>query len=398
MPMMLYRMKDATAKMTAGRTGLIQWSVLAAFALVLAIVVVQSRIQPEARVADAQGLPPNAGWIIFDGEITVNGLPPDITGFELVARVGEWESRPVVVGRLPQNPYKFYHLIVNPPHEGHKGQQIEFWVADEKSTSTDYYAVITELTGEVCFRCPFTFPIRRSITLDFARIPASAVSGSLTSTDTPTVEPSPTPTPTPTATPGLPANTGWIIFDGEVTVNGQTPDITGFKLVARIGEWESAPVTVGLLPLNPRQFYHLTVNPPHEGHRGEQIEFWVADERSDTTDYYAVITEQTGEACFDCPFTFPIRRSVTLDFARIPVTAPAATPSPVPTVTDQTANTPTVTPVPTEPPEPTRSPLSVAELLATFARFILSTCTTIEGMAGFDWLQSECDAIVETLR
>ena len=251
MPMMLYRMKDATAKMTAGRTGLIQWSVLTAFAFVLAFVVVQAPVQPDRQIADAQGLPPNSGWIIFDGQVTVNGRTPDITGFELVARVGDWESRPVVVGRLPRNPHNFYHLIVNPPHEGH---------------------------------------------------------------------------------------------------------------------------------------------------RGEQIEFWIADERSDTTDYYAVLTEQTGEVCFDCPFTFPIRRSVTLDFARIPAPAAAATPSPVPTATDQTANTPTVTPVPTEPPEPTRSPLSVAELLATFTRFILSTCTTIEGMAGFDWLQSECDAIVERLR
>ncbi len=330
MPKMFRRVKNATASIAAGRTGLIQWSVLTTAALVLTYIVVQSSVQPEPRVAEAQGLPPNAGWIIFYGEVTVNGQPPDITGFELVARVGDWLSRPVVVGRLPQSPNEFHHLIVNPPHEGHKGQQIEFWVADEKSATTDYYAVITELTGEVCFGCPFTFPISRTVKLDFARIPAPASDASSVTT---TVTPISTPTSiaTPSATrPGPPPNHGWIIFDGQITVNGQPPDDTGFQLLARVGDWVSRPVVVGRLPENPSKFYHLIVNPPHDAYKGQRIEFWIADERSDTTDYYAVVTELTGEVCFSCPFTFPIRRSVTLDFTRIPAPATMVTPPSTP--------------------------------------------------------------------
>ena len=383
MPKMIRRVKDTTANFMAGRTGWVQWSVLATAAFVLTFIVVQSRIQPEPRVADAQGLPPNAGWIIFDGEVTVNGQPPDITGFQLIARVGDWESRPVIVGRLPQNPSQFHHLIVNPPHEAHKGQQIEFWVGDERANATEYYAVVTELTGEVCFSCPFTFPIRRYVALDFARIPES------TPTDAITATPSPTPTPS-VPSPGLQNNPGWIIFDGEVTVNGQLPDVTGFQLVARVADWESRTVVVGRLPRHPNKFYHLIVNPPHEGHIGKEIEFWVADERANITDYYAVITELTGEVCFGCPFAFPIRRSVTLDFARIPIPTPTATPTLTPT--------PTAIPSPTGTPEPTRAPAWTSQSWATFTRVILDTCSNDQLLARFDWVRTLCAIGVPHLR
>ena len=370
---------------------MIQWSVLATAALVLTYIVVQSSAQPEPRVAEAQGLPPNAGWIIFDGEVTVNGQPPDITGFELVARVGDWVSRPVVVGRLPQSPNEFHHLIVNPPHEGHKGQQIEFWVADARANATEYYAVVTELTGEVCFSCPFTFPIRRYVALDFARIPTSSPSDAATG--------APSPTPTPSAyLPGSPSDSGWIIFDGEVTVNGRLPDITGFQLVARVGEWESRPVVVGRLPRHPNKFYHLIVNPPHEGHLGREIEFWVADERANITDYYAVISELTGEVCFGCPFTFPIRRSVTLDFARIPAPTPAPTSTNTPTPTNTPTAIPTATPSQTVTPEPTGAPVFNSQSWNTFIRVLLETCSNVQLQARFDWLRSLCAIGVPFLR
>ena len=391
MPKMFRRVINATASIAAGRTGLIQWSVLATAAFALTFIVVQSSVQPEPRVAEAQGLPPNAGWIIFDGEVTVNGQPPDITGFELVARVGDWVSRPVVVGRLPQSPNEFHHLIVNPPHEGHKGQQIEFWVADERANATEYYAVVTELTGEVCFSCPFTFPIRRYVALDFARIPTSSPSDAATGT--------PSPTPTPSAyLPGSPSDSGWIIFDGEVTVNGRLPDITGFQLVARVGEWESRPVVVGRLPRHPNKFYHLIVNPPHEGHLGREIEFWVADERANITDYYAVISELTGEVCFGCPFTFPIRRSVTLDFARIPAPTPAPTSTNTPTPTNTPTAIPTATPSQTVTPEPTGAPVFNSQSWNTFIRVLLETCRNVQLQARFDWLRTLCAIGVPFLR
>ena len=372
MPMMLYRMKDATAKMTAGRTGLIQWSVLAAFALVLSIIVVQSRIQPESRVADAQGLPPNAGWIIFDGEITVNGLPPDITGFELVARVGEWESRPVVVGRLPQNPYKFYHLIVNPPHEGHKGQQIEFWVADEKSTSTDYYAVITELTGEVCFGCPFTFPIRRSVKLDFARIPA----------------PTPTPTSTPTPTPYVvrPA-----FYSGTVRTGGVlAPD--GYSVYAVIG----TDFRTGEASISDGRYF-LTADPGQQHYEDQQVQFFIID-KGNLANPSAALGAISAPAIFvpgrefsDVNLVFPpLAPTVTPSPTPTqtptptntptvtPTSTPTVTPTPTPEVTPTPTNTPTVTPTPTFTPEPTRTPTPIAPPSATPTRVVPPTRRAVD--------------------
>ena len=42
-----------------------------------------------------------------------------------------------------------------------------------------------------------------------------------------------------------------IIFNGNVTINGETPAYSGFVINARIGEkWKSPPVVVGSLPEN----------------------------------------------------------------------------------------------------------------------------------------------------
>ena len=121
-----------------------------------------------------------------------------------------------------------------------------------------------------------------------------------------------------------------IVFNGKVTINGETPAYSGFTITARIGDkWESPPVVVGSMPEKPSQYAHLIVVPPPElDVIGSQIEFWLDGEvRSTTTNWYAVINDFTAEVCIDCTWTFPILRELDLDFPYLP----AATPSPTPT-------------------------------------------------------------------
>ena len=130
--------------------------------------------------------------------------------------------------------------------------------------------------------------------------------------------------------PGVPPTFPAIVFNGYVTINGEEPDYSGFKITARIGDdYESAPVVVGSLPNRPSGYAHLVVAPdPSLDLFGSQIEFWLEDTvLSTTTDWYAVINEFTNEICGGCTWTFPILREVNLDFPNLPVPTPTVTPT-----------------------------------------------------------------------
>ena len=126
-----------------------------------------------------------------------------------------------------------------------------------------------------------------------------------------------------------------IVFNGSVTINGETPAYSGFQIIARIGDkWESPPAVVGALPDNPSQYAHLIVVPPPElDVIGSQIEFWLDGEvRSTTTNWYAVINEFAAEVCIDCTWTFPILRELDLEFPYLPAATPSPTPTPHETI------------------------------------------------------------------
>ena len=114
------------------------------------------------------------------------------------------------------------------------------------------------------------------------------------------------------AQPRVPPPFAAIVFNGNVTINGEQPAYSGFQITARIGDkWESPPSVVGSLPDKPSQYAHLIVAPPGppEGPDliGSEIEFWIEGQvRSETTNWYAVINEFSGEVCKGCTWTFPI--------------------------------------------------------------------------------------------
>ena len=121
-----------------------------------------------------------------------------------------------------------------------------------------------------------------------------------------------------------------IVFNGSVTVNGETPKYSGFEITARIGDnWESPPVVVGSLPEKPSQYAHLIVAPPPELDLiGSQIEFWLNGEvKSTVTNWYAVL-DTYGALCDGCLWTFPILRELDLDFPYLPAVTPSPTPTP----------------------------------------------------------------------
>ena len=316
----------STAQSAFRRTGALRWSAIVAIALVLAVVVVRTSIDGRDDFAQAQGggLPPNAGWIIFDGTVTVNGEQPEFTGFQLIAKVGDWVSRPVIVGQRPDHRNKFYHLIVNPPHEGHKGRVIEFYIAEEKSSTTDYFAAIQELTGEVCPGCPFTFPIRRSVDLDFARIPPNT----------------PTPTTTPTATPHIvrPA-----FYSGTVRSGGTlAPD--GYQVYAVIGtDYRTGEASIS------DGRYFLTADPGEEHYTDQQARFFIIDKGN-------VANPQAAIEAISAPAVFVPGREFSDVNLVFPALQPTATPTPSPTITPTPTETPTPTPTPTETPTPTPTP------------------------------------------
>ncbi len=121
-----------------------------------------------------------------------------------------------------------------------------------------------------------------------------------------------------------------IVFNGNVTINGEQPAYSGFTITARISDkWESPPVVVGSLPDRPSQYAHLLVAPEKELDLvGSQIEFWLDGQvLSTTANWYAVINEFSNQICGGCTWTFPILRQVDLDFPNLPEATPTVTPT-----------------------------------------------------------------------
>ena len=124
--------------------------------------------------------------IVIKGDVTVNGEPPAYSGFQITARIGDlWESHPVTVGTVPDNPFGYVHLLVAPPMELNLfGSQIEFWVNGEiKSTTTSYYAVLSQLGPQP--ELTWSFPILRRVDLDFPNLPDPKPNAAAASTPLP---------------------------------------------------------------------------------------------------------------------------------------------------------------------------------------------------------------------
>ncbi len=134
-----------------------------------------------------------------------------------------------------------------------------------------------------------------------------------------------------------------VIYDGWVTVASDPTGLEGLTLSAKVGDWVSQSVTIGVGTPDLNGFKDLTVNPPPEL-LGSQITFLLdGSVESTTTDFYAIIN-QDGSICTTCPITFPeFRREFSIDFPSRPTGAPVATQPPASTPVQPAPGAQTVT-------------------------------------------------------
>ena len=295
-------------------------------------VVVVASILVVSREDDTQAqAPPTFVVISFSGTVTINGAEPNQSGLMITARVGDWESEPVMVGSRPDQPNKYYNLVVNAP-EDLRGSMVEFWLGGQvMASSTSFFARINPETGEVIR--DFVLPQNRTMDLDFASIPVA--------TNTPVP---PTNTPEPTAVIVSPA-----FFSGSVrSVSGTIPD--GYEVYAMVGD----DFTTGSVPVINGEYF-LTVDPKSDKYDNAQVRFFVID-KGDPQNPSSELAAVSATGVFVPGKDFV---NFHVSFPELAATAtPVPTDTPVPPPTD-TPVPPTDTPVPptNTPVPPTNTPV-----------------------------------------
>ena len=273
----------------------------------------------------AQGGPPPGG-IIYYGNATVSGAPaPD--GQAIIARVGDYESNPVIVS---EGKYAALSVAAEASLAGHT---ITFLLGDVPADQTDTYQ-------------PHGIPvIKTGFNLTFSGLP----------------EPTPLPTPIPADTPvsvptqpsapievpdPTPASAEPMVFvSGLVFIRGTSEAPTDSILVARIGDnYQSEPAAA---IATDGTYGGLVIDPGDTSFEGSEIRFFLNGIPARTTAVY-----QSGklERTFDILFTdYP---------TPLPTHTPVPTNTPIPTPTNTPVPTPTHTPVPpTSTPAPTQTPI-----------------------------------------
>ena len=348
-----------------------------------------------ASEASAQAPPPFP--FIFKGTATtVDGAPvPD--GFQIFAKIDDYRSEPVDV---VDGQYR--DLTVGPRTHDYFNMTITFVLWDVEALETDEYRRVG-------------FPEFKTLNLTFPNLPEPTPTPTGIATPTPAVTNTPTPTPTLTPTPtpvdtptpthtATPAAAEPMTFVSGIVVVSGAPVPPGSMLTAKIGSYESDPISIG----EDGSYTGLIVDPRDTGAIGQEIEFLVNGHVARTTATYVsggferdldilvvgLPTATPTPAPTPTPTNTPVPPTPTPPptatpeptptdtpvpptptATRIPPTAtptntptPTSTPTPTPTVTPTPTNTPTPTPVPPTstptdtpvPPTPTLAPLSQA--------------------------------------
>jgi hypothetical protein len=288
--------------------------------------------------ANAQGEIPKIQAITLHGEVTISG-GTDPNGMIVTARIGDWESEPVVVG-VPRGgeftvPNNYQFIFVNAPVE-FVGQDVTFWLEDQvQADEKTPFAFIDQFGNE---KLDWPLPQIRQLNLRFPFTPI------------------PTPTPTeipasPTATPVVLAPT---FYEGRVRT-GSVPPPDGTLIHAVIDDYVTpfASVFGGE--------YFLTVDPFLEKYGGRPIEFFIGDTKALQADVFV-----DGIRRENFLLVFPPLPTPTPEPTATPV-PPTPTPTLTPTPTPEPTRTPTPTPTPTVVPTATPTPTPIPDVPATVA-------------------------------
>ena len=268
---------------------------------------------------------------VYSGTVTGAGVAvPD--GLKITAKVLDYQSQPVTTkgGR-----YEAFS-VAPPDFNKYKGQTITFHLDGIQANETDTFQ-----SGKVDLSFNLTFP----------KVPTPTP----TPSPTPTITPTPTLTPVPTATPIVAEPS---IYGGPITVaGGSVPE--GAVLIARLGDYESAPALV-----QGDRYQNLVVNPRDINLLAKTIMFFLNGVKSETTRLY-----QSGTFDEDLRLVFvgipsPTPTEVPPTSTPTPPVAPTASPTsvlPTPVLAQPTVTPtprPTMTPTPL-PPTPTFTPVVI---------------------------------------
>ncbi len=304
---------------------------VAAFASLIAFIALVLTLAAVIFPVDifAQGLPP--GGITYYGDATVDGEPvPD--GYTIVGRVGDYESKPVIVSEGK------YAALSVAADASLAEQTITFFLGDIQANETDIY---DPRPGAIPF-------IETGFDLTFSALPTPTPEPTAVPADTPVSQPSPQASPTPQAPPPSPtpgAAEPMVFVSGLVFIRGTSEAPTDSILVARIGDsYQSEPAAA---IATDGTYGGLVVDPGDTSFEGSEIGFFLNGIPARTTAVY-----QSGklERTFDILFTdYP---------TPLPTHTPIPTNTPIPTPTNTPVPTPTHTPAPpTSTPAPTQTPI-----------------------------------------
>lgn len=329
-------MRKAADNMTSNDNAMPRLTAFAALTTFLALVLALAvAIYPSDIFA--QGGPPPGG-IIYYGEAIADGEPvPD--GNEIIARVGDYESKPVIVSGG-----KYASLSVA-AEASLAGQTVAFFLGDVQADQADTYQ-------------PHGIPvIKTGFNLTFSALPAPTPAPTTIPTNTPVLPPTPPPSQTPEVAEPM------VFVSGLVFIRGTSEAPTDSILVARIGEgYQSEPAAA---IATDGTYGGLVVDPGDVSFEGSEIRFFLNGIPARTTAVY-----QSGklERTFDILFTdYPTPLPT---HTPIPTSTPMPEPTdtPVPTQTPvPTPVPPTSTPVPTQTPIPTRTPVPTSTPAPTSA-------------------------------
>jgi hypothetical protein len=301
-------------------------------------------------MANAQDLP-KAQFLNLYGSITIeDGTDPN--GMLIVARIGDWESRPLVIGNPTAGEYQ--SILIDAPDDL-VGGDISFRIENQidANETTKFLFIPTTIdaegnvlnvysNGKLVTKASWSYPQQRKVDLTFASAPIS----------TPTITPIPA---SPTSTPVVLRPT---FYEGRIRT-GSVPPPDGTLIHAVIDDYVSqfASVFDGE--------YFLTVDPFFEAYLGRTVQFFIGDIKA-----LQSIPFESGTHVENFILAFPPLPTPTPTPTLTPTLVPTETPvpptvTPTPTPTPEPTRTPTPTPTPTAVPTSTPTPTPIADLTAT---------------------------------
>ena len=314
---------------------------------ILIICVVSAIIAGATSITVLGAEVPKITSLIFYGGVQMAG-GDSADGYKLTARIGDYESQPVVIGGDGPSG-RYYGLFVNPPAGENVGDAIEFWL--EGQIIANETEIFLYLNPGGSFDTAWSLPQQREFDLSFSSKPVA----------TPTPTPTPTLTPTPTATPVVLKPS---FYEGRAIAQSQ-PVKDGIEIYAKVGDYVSDSAIV--LDGN----YFLTVDPADKKYFNVNVEFYIANIKAIQSESF---TSDLYRADFllvfpSVPESTPVPTNTPTP-SPVPTTAPTATlvPTKVPstsTPTPEPLRTATPTVIPTSTVTPTATPTAVVNLGAT---------------------------------